>query len=274
MAGICVGLFIASHAHAVAWQVSVDNTSGGAIYKENQTSGNVKIANNWGGFYNKTTFRLGNFDNESFEGDIHYGMFFTSNAKQKLDVNEIEFSTNDMSFWGIDTGLDVGWAFPITATSDFASEELTIVLTPLVGYKWKFMRFASSNLTILDTVSLALTSDDDYNIHCVDVGGRVSMEINDQWEIFAKPIFGIVVYKSMYSSLLGDEYGTFNGGSGLVFDFDTGINYAITENLIFGAMFALEIQRLYGGTNSIGLSWQDTALDVYGGEIRLAYKFD
>jgi len=272
MAGICVGLFIASHAHAVAWQVSVDNTSGGAIFKVDQTVSGDNEASDWSGFYNKTTFRLGDFDNENFEGDIHFGMFFTSKATEKWKTNEIEYQTNDMSFWGFDTGLDVGWAFPIEAVSDFASEEITIVLTPLVGYKWKFMRFTSSNLTKSNAAVDTKAYDSDCNIHCVDVGGRVGLEINDQWEVFAKPIFGIVVANSSYT----DEYdiGTISGGGGLVFDFDTGVNYAITEDLILGAMFAMEIQRLKGGTNDAGFSWLDNSLDVYGGELRLAYKFD
>ena len=264
-------MLVASHAYAVAWQVSVDNTMGGAIYKEDQTLGRYNVASDWSGFYNKTTFRLGDFDNEDFEGDIHFGMFFTSRATEKWDVNEIEYQTNDMSFWGLDTGLDVGWAFPIKAISDFAPEELNIVLTPLVGYKWKFMRFSRSKFDTINTITVAETVDEDYNIHCLDVGGRLSLEIDDRWEVFAKPIFGIVVYNGANNS----ELGTINGGGGLVFDFDTGVNYEITEDLVLGAMFAMEIQRLTGGTNDAGtIMWPDNSLDVYGGELRLAYKFD
>jgi len=251
-----------------AWNVSIDDSMGVAFYKENDTIAGSTVKSDWKAFYNKTTIALSNYDGEGIEGEVRYGMFLTPNAKETWDVNSVRYQTNDMGFWGIDTGIDIGWGFSFEGVSDFADENLDITLTPLVGYRWKFFRFSRTNFNVSNIITSAETVDEDYSIHCLDLGARIGLDLGEKWEVFAKPIFGIVLYNSAKNSALG----TIKGDGGFIFNMDTGVNYRLSENFVLGLMFTTEIQRLQGGTKD-SIMWPDNSLDMYGGKISLTYEF-
>lgn len=242
-----------------AWEISFDNYIGGAIYKESESS----VESDWSAFYNKSTVKVADYDNKNVEGDLHFGMGVSATGEETWDINGVEFQRNDMRFWDIDTGIDLGWAFSFPV-----GEETNVTLTPLVGYRWRFIRFTRENFTILNVITIRETIDEDYNIHFLDVGGRFSVTPGEKLEFFAKPVFGIVLYNSADNS----ELGTIEGDGGFAFSLDTGINYAIKENIILGLMFSCEIQRLTGGESG-NVLWPDNSLDTYGGKISLSYRF-
>jgi hypothetical protein len=242
-----------------ALEVTVDDTMAAAIYKEDERT----ISSDWHAFYNKSTIYLADYDGKSIEGEAFFGMFVTAEATESWDINSIEFQTNDMRFWGMDTGADIGWGFSFDM-----NDETTLCIVPMAGYRWKFIRFTRQNFNILNTITIRETVDEDFNLHFLDLGGRVSAKFGEKFEIFVKPIFGIALYNSAENS----ESGAIEGDGGLLFDMDAGFTYAMTENLILGFMFTCEIQRLNGGESGMWL-WPDNSLDTYGGTISLTYRF-
>jgi len=258
MVVITVMVLVAGQAFAEpAWEVSIDDSMGVALYSENDSIAGSDIKGDWKAFYNKTTISVSNYDGEGIEGEVRYGMFLTPKAEETWDINSVRYQTNDMSFWGIDTGFDIGWGFSFEGVSDFAENNIDITLTPLVGYRWKFFRFSRTNFNVLNIITSTETVDEDYNIHCLDLGGRIGIDLGEKWEVFAKPIFGLVLYDSAKNSSLG----TIKGDGGFLFNMDTGVNYKISENLVLGVMFTTEIQRLQGGTKD-NIIWPDNSLDI------------
>lgn len=148
------------------------------------------------------------------------------------------------------------------------SRKMDITLSPLVGYRWKFIRFTRSNFVIMRVITVTETIDEDYNIHSMDLGARINFKINDKFNVFTKPVFGIVLFNEARNSIAG----TIDGDNGFLFNFDAGVNYAITENLIVEGAFKMELQRLNGGTSG-DIIWPDSNLDSYGGTITIRYKF-
>lgn len=255
---VCAGLTISLQAYA--WEASIDSFIGGASYGENEGT----VDSDWSAFYSKTTLSAGDYDNEEIEGDVHFGMSVSATATETWDIGGVEYQTNDMSLWGMDTGGDIGWAF----STDVGGEDTKVVITPLLGYRWKFIRFTRENFTILKTITIRETIDEDYNLHFLDLGGRVSAEFGDKFEIFAKPIFGIGLYNGADNSALG----TVDGDGGFLFNLDTGVNYLAAENLVIALAFSCEIQRLTGGEEG-NVIWPDNSLDTYGGTIGVKYRF-
>ena len=149
-----------------------------------------------------------------------------------------------------------------------ASLNLDITITPLAGYSYKFIRFTTQNIVLFETYSMTGIYDTDYNVHSLDLGGKINVEVNDTFDVFIKPVVGIIFYDSAYTEASGIGTITGRGGS-YQFNFDAGIDYPITENIILGIMFRTEMQRLEGG----GIFWLGNSLDVYGGDISLTYKF-
>lgn len=258
---LCV--MICSASCSYAWEMSIDNYAGGALYQESDSATGTEVRSDWKAFVYKYNIAFSKYDNQNVQGEIFYGMAVTSKATETWNINGTEYQTNDMSFWGLDTGLAIGWAFPIKI-----SEEVDIALTPLVGYRWKFERFTRSNFVILRRITITETVDEDYSIHTIDVGGRVNFKFNEHVDFFIKPIFGIVFYNGARNSVLG----TIDGTGGFLFDADAGISYSITENFIIGAAFRMELQRLDGGTKG-NMIWPDNQLDMYGGTLTVKYKF-
>lgn len=257
LAVMCVVSLVSLQAYA--WEVAFDSFIGGASYEENEGV----VDSDWSAFYNKNTVSLGDYDNEEIEGDVHFGMSVSATATETWNISGTEFQTNDMSFWGMDTGADIGWAF-----STDMGDDAKITLTPLLGYRWKFIRFTRENFTILNTITIRETIDEDYNLHFLDLGGRVGAEFGDQVEIFAKPIFGIGLYNGADNS----ELGTIDGDGGFLFNLDTGINYLASEDLVVALAFSCEIQRLTGGESG-NIIWPDNSLVAYGATIGVKYRF-
>ena len=248
---------------AYAWEISFDNTIGGAIYEESDNSTGTEIKSSWSSFVYKGNVVGSKYDNKYVQGEIFYGMSVAPTSTETWNINGTEYQTNDMSFWGIDTGVLLGWAFPIEIP-----EKMDIALTPLVGYQYKFTRFTRSNFVVLRKITITATVDEDYNIHSLDLGARVNFKINDKFNVFVKPIFGIVLYNSANNSVAG----TIKGDGGFLFNLDAGLNYAITKNFVVEGAFRMELQRLNGATSG-SILWPDNSLDNYGGTITVRYKF-
>ena len=257
---VCFVLIVSSQAHA--WEISIDDYMAGATYEEKGSLSGLDIKSDWKSFYNKTAFYLGDYDNKNIEGEVNFGMFLTPKARETWNINGSQYQTNDMSLWGMSTSADIGWAFSMNM-----GEKSNITATPLIGYRWKFIRFSRSNFNILNAITIAETVDEDYDLHFLDIGGRFNYTVG-KFEVFTKPIFGIVLYDAAKNSVLG----TIKGGGGFLFNIDAGVNYSMTENLILGLMFTAEIQDLKGGETS-SVIWPDNTLNTFGGTVRLKYKF-
>ena len=245
--------------NAQAWEISLDNTMGGAVYEGSGNSGGTNAKGNWSSFYYKGNLAASKYDNKQLQGEAFYGMFVSPTSNETLKLNGVDVATDDLNFWGIDTGIDLGWALPIDIP-----EKAEITLTPLVGYRWKYIRFTRTNVVVL-RVSTADTFDENYNIHSIDVGGRVNFKVNDKINVFVKPIFGIVVYDS------ADNGGssTVTGNGGFLFNCDVGLNYAITKNFLIGGAFRIELTHL--DDSKAGPLWP--GLDTYSGTVTATYKF-
>ncbi|MFH1846563.1 MAG: hypothetical protein ABH869_03290 [Candidatus Omnitrophota bacterium] len=263
MAVLGVTIAAATQVYGAAWEVKLDDYMGGVVYKEDGRLANTEIRSKATAFYSKTTLSFCNYDNEGLEGELFYSMFLTGQAEEAWDVDTIRYQTNDLSFWGLETGWHLGWAIPVDINKDF-----DVTITPLAGYRWKFMRFTRQNFNILNTITIAETVDEDYEVHSIDVGGKITVGLTEDLEIFVKPILGIVTYNSATNSVLG----TIKGDGGLFFDGSLGLDYAITEDIVVGLMFRTELQQLRGNEKN-GVLWPDNTLNIYGGSINIKYKF-
>ena len=262
-----IGIAVLSGAaSAYAYEISFDNYMAGATYSESDNSHGADLNSNWCSFVYKGNLSASKYDNKYLQGELFYGMSVSGQAKETWNINGTESQTNDMSFWGIDTGVALGWAFPIQIP-----EDMEITATPLIGYRYKFTRFTRQNFVLERRINISgIIVDEDYNVHSLDLGARVNFKINDKINVYAKPIFGIVLFNNEHNSMLG----TIGGSGGFLFNFDAGLGYAVTKNLILSAAFRMELQRLCGGdSNSYNVFWPDNGLDSYGGMLTLTYKF-
>jgi len=253
---------------AYSWEVSVDDFMGYVSYEEDETVDSTNVRSDWGAFYNKTTLFLKDYDNENIEGEVRYGMSVTSKDEEKWYINDIEYQTNDLSFWGVDTGFALGWAIPIDSKDPGIMEMLDITIVPLVGYNWRYLRFTRTNFNVMNTLTIAETVDEYYNLHSVDLGCRLNINVNEKFDIYVKPMFGVLVYNSAHNSALGNIV----GDGGFQVNIETGISYPIMENLSLDVAFRTELQRLNGGQKN-SVIWPDNALDVFGGNVSVKYKF-
>lgn len=244
-----------------AWEVSLDDYTGGAAYRE---SADV-VESDWSAFYNKTTLHLGDYDNKEIEGNVHFGISASDENTETWVVDGAEYQTNDMSFQGTDTGLDIGWALPVDMGKD---GKAALTLTPLLGYRWKSISFTRDNFIIQNTITEKKAIYEDYDLHFVDLGGRVSAEFADKLEFFARSVFGIGLHNGANNS----EYGTVDGDAGLLLNFDTGVSYSPTENVVVRLAFTCETQHLYGGANDTAF-WPNNSLDTYGGTVSVKHRF-
>ena len=257
---VCAVLF--SGASAYSLELEVENNSSIAIYEEKDSLGSVDLSSDWKAYHNKTTLYVSDYNNEKFEGEVRYGMYFTPKAQEKWDINGSRYQTNDMSLWGIDTGFLVGYAIP------FTTDAVDITITPLVGYSWKFTRFSRSNFNILNTFTIAETVDEDYNVHYVDAGMRLNFDVDGKFDIYLKPIFGVVLYNSAKNSALG----TIKGDGGYVLDLDAGIEYPLSEDMILDVAFVGEWQKLQGAEKD-NVLWPNNTFSSYGIKIGIKHKF-
>jgi len=267
VAGMMFMLSVVS-SRAYSWEVSVDDFMGYVNYIEDETVNGVNLKSDWGAFYNKTTIFLKDYDNENFEGEARYGMSVTSTDQEKWHINDIEYQTNDLSFWGVDTGFALGWAIPIKSRDPGIMELLDITIVPLVGYNWRYLRFTRTNFNIMNTITIAETVDEYYNLHSIDVGCRLNVNVDEKFDIYLKPVFGILVYDSVNNSALG----TVVGDGGFQANIETGISYPIMENLSLDVAFRTELQHLNGGKKG-AVIWPDNTLNVFGGNVSVKYKF-
>lgn len=255
-----VSLFMAP---CYAWEISVDDTLGGAVYKEEDSSAGFDLDSDWKAFYNKTTLYLADYDNKNIEGEARFGFAATAAGEETWDINTSEYQTNDMSFWGTELGFALGWAF-----QGVVMDDVDMTFTPLLGYKWKFIRFTRSNFNILNIITIRETIDEDFNVHSIDFGFKLNGEFRKKFELYIKPIFGLAFYNSAYNSVLG----TVEGDGGYLLDIDVGMNYVFTEHFSLGAMFRTEFQWLEGGSEG-NIIWPDNTLEIFGGTIKATYKF-
>ena len=119
----------------------------------------------------------------------------------------------------------------------------------------------------MHTITSTDVVDEDYNIHSLDLGGKIDFKF-DKFDVYAKPIFGIVLYNTTRNSMVG----TIKGSGGFLFNLDTGVDYAITQNITFGLAFKMELQDL-NGTTKDNIIWPDNTLQTYGGTVSIRYKF-
>ncbi|MFH1995868.1 MAG: hypothetical protein ABIJ27_02590 [Candidatus Omnitrophota bacterium] len=257
---VCATLTAPALSHAL--EITVDDFMGVAIYEEKESFLGVALKSDWKGFYNEGTLRATDYNIKGFEGELFFGVPTTAVSKEEWHISGAKYQTNDMSLWGINTGVMVGWAFPLSVSKD-----AKVAVTPLFGYRWRFLRFTRNNFNILNMVTIAETVDEDFNIHSLETGGKLSFFFKD-YELFVRPMFGFVLYNAATNSALG----TVKGDGGYLLFLDGGINFNISENFIIGFEAKAELQRLEGGTKD-NVIWPDNSFDVYGGKIKFIYRF-
>jgi len=268
MAVVVLSALLAAADNAHAWEFSFENYTAGTLYSEDTSSGGTSINSDWKAFYYKGTGILSKYDHENIQGEAFYGMFLTPKENESWDMNGSEVQTNDMSFWGIDTGVLLGWAFPLKMSDVKPPDGFNITLTPLIGYEWKFERFTRQNFVVLQAITISDIVDEDYSIHSLDIGGRIDV-VNGKFTVYAKPVFGIVLYNSAKNSVIG---GSIKGDGGFLFNLDAGVDYAMTQNLTLGLAFKMELQNLNGSTKD-NVIWPDNTLQTYGGTVNARYRF-
>lgn len=237
-------------------QVNLDSNLGGATYNEKEGG----VDSKWAGFYYGGDVNIANCDKKNIEGKLEFGMFGTSSGTETWNVNGAKYQTNDMYFWGMDFLAEAGWAFNF--------EDYNITLTPLGAYGYKFTRFSRTDFNVLNTITSTAVVDEDFNVHHLDIGGKIDYAPNKKLNLYAKSRFGFVVCNSADNSALGD----ISGDGGYIVDTEFGINYFFTENMGLNLTGFADLQRLKGGSSS-NLIWPDNNLNVYGGTIGVKYTF-
>lgn len=246
-----------------ALEFSFDNFMAGTSYSENDTYDNTEVRTSWTSFMYKGNLALSKYDSRDLQGEAFYGMSFAPKSKEKVYISGSLDVTDDMSFWGFDTGLALGWAFPVELP-----EQMEISLTPLIGYRWKFTRYSRTNILAEGMPTIVDVIDMDYHVQSLDLGGRLNFKVNDKLNVFVKPIFGIVLINNEKNS----ESGRVDGHGGVIFNLDAGLNYLVLNNFMVEGAFRAEVQKLNGSefNNKI---WPDNLTQSYGGTVSAKYVF-
>ncbi len=238
------------------WSIEADNKIGGATYQEKE----VSIDSNWTTFYYEGIVAVDYFKEKGLIGRIDFGMPLTASGEETWDINTKRYQTNDMSFWGMESNVELGYAFPVVADK--------WGVAPLGRYGFSFTRFTRTNFNVLNIITSTAIVDEDYWVQHIDMGGKFFYKVNDKLNFDIKGLFGFVVYNSAHNSVLG----TINGGGGYMTMAETNINYNIykTWSIAGGGFFGL--QYLKGGTSG-NMLWPNNYLYSYGGKINLKYTF-
>jgi len=263
---LCAVLIYSTGAYAL--EIRVDNYSAYDIFMQGKKVGNQDISSDAGFFYNRTTASLTDYDNERFEGELRCGMGFSSRAKEQWRVDGADSQSNKLSFWDIDTGILLGWAVPIDTTGRGYIERFDMVFSPLVGYRWKYTAFMRRDRIINRAIPAVDILAESYNVQSVDVGCRFNIRVEDKFNLYTKPVLGIVLFNSMNNSAAGNT----EGDGGISLNCDSGIEYPIMENLMLNLTCRTELQYLRGGEKN-GRVWLDNYLYSFGGDIGLIYEF-
>ena len=234
----------------VSWEINLDTELAGVSYEEEDAD----ITSDWSTFYHRTSLNVANNDKENFEGEVEFGMFYTATDTENWDVGSLEYQTNDMYFWGLDAQVLGGWAINF--------EDTPFTVTPLGGYGYKFIRFSRTDFNILNIITSTEVVDEDFNIHHLDLGAKFDYELNEKTNIFAKSLFGFVIYNEADNSSLGD----IEGDGGYIIDTEIGLNYFYKDNMSLKLSGFINLQHLDGGDKD-KVIWPDNDLNVYGANI-------
>lgn len=257
--GIFVAMCLAmaaSFAVAENWSVDLENKIGGAHYTESFDN----VDSKWNAFYYKGILSANYFKEGSIVGRLDFAMPVTSSSEESWNVSGIKYQTNDMMFWGMESNIELGYAFPIV------KEKLD--LAPIGAYGFSFTRFTRTNFNILNIITSTAIVDEDYWVHHLDIGGKLVYKASDKWTADLKGLYGFVVYDSAHNS----EYGTLKGGGGYIIKTELNVAYLFADNLAVSCGAFFDMQHLKGGTSG-SIVWPDNDLYTYGGKLDLRYRF-
>lgn len=243
-------------ASASDWNIELDNKIGAMTYQENESP----IDSNCIAFYYEGIIAVDYFKEKGIIGRLDFGMPFTSVSEETWDVSGVRYQTNDLSFWGMESNIELGYSFPMVADK--------WSIAPLGAYGFSFTRFTRTNFNVLNVITSTAVVDEDYWVQHIDMGGKFFYNVNEKLNFDIKGLFGFVVYDSAHNSVLG----TIEGGGGYVVKAETNINYKIYNSLYIAGGAFFTTQYLKGGTSG-NLIWPNNYLYTYGGKINIKYTF-
>ena len=237
---------------------------GAVNYSENEGG----VASDWDSNLFKISLGLANQDRNQLEGEAKFSFFNGSSDTEEWKVDSVSYQTNDMDLKGWDFecklgyAIDLGYDFPDLAT------DTELVFTPFLGYGYRNIRFSRSDFNILNLITITETVDEDYNIHHLNLGGRLDLGVNNDLNFSLGLLGGYVFYNEADNSALGKIKG--DGGylvRGLI-----GLDYAVSDSWRFLISFVSEQQSLRGGTKG-NIIWPDNTLQSHGGFIKFTYDW-
>ena len=241
---------------ATNWDIQVENNFAAATYIEKHFSAD----SNWTAFCYKPTIAADYHQERGVIARVDFSIPLTTTADEKWYYNEEKYQTNDMSFWGLDTNVELGYIIPVII------DKMDVAVIGAYGYR--FERFSRSDPTNTNTIPGLSILDQDYNVQHLDIGAKFFYNANEQLNLDLKALYGFVVYNSVKNSAVG----TVVGDGGFLFKTEANVNYNFYANWVFSLGAFFDVLHLEGG-DSDNFTWPDSDMYIYGGKTSLKYTF-
>ena len=233
------------------WSLNIQEKIGGATYAEKEQT----IKSEWRNIYYRSDVGLDNLRDHSTAIKViaNLGFFAVPTNTETWHVNNIKYQTNDMGFWGITPGLELGYQFNNLDSQKRCS------FAPFLGYNYKHIKFKRTNFNILNIITSRDIVSEAYDIHYLDLGTYWDYKVGEKWGAFSRISYGFVLSNKADNSALG----IVNGGGGYIIKTDLGLEYQLNDKSSVGFGGFFEIQKLEGGSKG-NVIWPDNYLDTYG----------
>jgi len=244
------------------WEFGVDFQGGEARYEEHASS--VGVDSKWQEYFNRVNLSLGNYDLKRLEGGFKGSFFASLEDTEKWNLDGGLYQENTMDLSGGSFLAEVGWALGdgTKPSSD------ALIFTPLLGYGYNRIQFTRSNFRVLGTVIPIGEVSEDYDVHYIDIGGKLNFTFDKNILFDLRSSCGIVFYNQASNSAIG----SIDGDGGYIPKIEVRLRYLATPDFTLSIGGFFEQQHLEGGMSS-SAEWPDNNLSHYGATVGGSYKW-
>lgn len=239
------------------WYVEIREKLGVANYEESD----APVSSDFSSFFSEVSCTALNDNANDIEKSISFSYGQAVEDKETWRVDDIDYQTNDMSFYRIKLFGSVGKIL-------YSDRYKDLRVIPFIGYGFRYVNFKRSNFNILNIITLTDEVSEKYYLHHLDCGVKFDLPIFKRWDIAGMGSIGYVFYNQADNSILGK----IDGKGGYVVNGNLDFLYRLNDDwqLILGGF--VEFQNLTGGEKGI-IVWPDNELNIYSGNIGARFIF-
>jgi len=240
-----------------SWKISLAIRAGRANYEEKEQT----IESTYKVVYPEAVLSVNNTTLGGLDigADVSFG--YTPTATETWYIANTKYQTNDLDFYRGDFKGRLGKLIDLSGDETFS-------ITPFLGYGFRFINFKRSNFNILNIITLRDVVTEKYYIQHGDAGFKLNKKFTDKISLFGKGAYGYIFYDKANNSSLG----SINGEGGYIIEGDLNLGYSINDSCDLSLGGFAEFQTLKGGQKRSAI-WPRNTLDIYGGRIKVMYRF-